>query len=156
MKPIFGEHDCKIDSKGRFLLPVGLRKQLPKGQQDDFVVNRGIEICLVLYPRNIWEEELAKIQSKNRFVAKNRAFARKFLNGATPVAVDGNSRILIPKRLLDYAKLDKEIILVAAFDRIEMWDKTTYDNWLKDERYDLEKLSEEVMGDEQADGLSLA
>lgn len=156
MRPIFGEYDCKIDSKGRFLLPAGVKKQLPKGQQEDFVVNRGIDPCLVLYPKKVWEEELKEIYAKNRFVQKNRAFARKFLNGATPVSIDGNSRILIPKRLVEHAKLGKEMVLVAAFDRIELWDKKTYDKWLKDERFDLEKLSEEVMGDQDADGDKLS
>ena len=149
MKPIFGEYDCKLDAKGRFLLPSGLKKQLPESQQEDFVVNRGIDQCLVLYPVKIWEKELEKIYSKNQFVAKNRAFARKFLNGATPVTLDGNSRLLLPKRLMDHGGIEKDIVLVAAFDRIEIWNQGTYETWLKDDRFDLERLSEEVMGDQE-------
>lgn len=148
MKPIFGEYDCKIDSKGRFLLPSGLKKQLPENEQEEFVINRGIDQCLVLYPVSVWEGELKAIYSKNQFVARNRAFARKFLNGATRVNLDGNSRVLLPKRLNDHAKINREIVLVAAYDRVEIWDKATYEAWLADDRYDLEKLSEEVMGDE--------
>ncbi len=146
MKPIFGEYECKLDSKGRFLLPSGLKKQLPDGAQNEFVVNRGIDLCLIMYPVDVWEKELKKIYSRNQFVAKNRAFARKYLNGATRIELDGSSRVLIPKRLTDHAAIDKDIVLVAAFDRIEVWDKVTYENWLKDERHDMERLSEEVMG----------
>ncbi|MCB9234356.1 MAG: division/cell wall cluster transcriptional repressor MraZ [Bacteroidia bacterium] len=152
MKPIFGEYDCKIDSKGRFLLPSGLKKQLPENEQEEFVVNRGIDQCLVLYPLSVWERELQTIYSKNQFVAKNRAFARKFLNGATRITLDGNSRVLLPKRLNDHARISKDIVLVAAFDRVEIWDSAVYEAWLADDRYDLEKLSEEVMGDEDQRG----
>ena len=154
MKPIYGEYDCKMDAKGRFLLPSGLKKQLPEGQQEEFVVNRGIDQCLVIFPVKVWEAELEKIYSKNQFVAKNRAFARKFQNGATPLALDGNSRVLIPKRLMDHAKLKKELVLVATYDRVEIWDRANYEEWLKDEKYDMEKLSEEVMGDGDNDNVS--
>ena len=152
MKPIFGEYDCKMDAKGRFLLPSGLKKQLPEGEQEEFVVNRGIDTCLVMYPLKVWEKELENIYSKNQFVQKNRAFARKFLNGATPVALDGNYRVNVPKRLMEHANLKKELVLVASFDRIELWDRATYETWLSDDRFDLEKLSEEVMGDEGHNG----
>lgn len=111
------------------------------------MINRGIDSCLVLFPIAVWERELAKIHGKNQYIARNRAFARKFQNGATPVALDGNSRINIPKRLMEYAGLDKEVVLVASFDRVEIWDRESYEAWLDDDRFDMEKLSEEVMGD---------
>ena len=147
MKPIYGEFECKLDSKGRFLLPSGLKRQLPQNEQEDFVINRGIDACLVLFPITVWERELAKIHGKNQYIARNRAFARKFQNGAAPVGLDGNSRINIPKRLMEYAGLEKEIILVASFDRVEIWDRKSYETWLEDDRFDMETLSEEVMGD---------
>ncbi|MEM0999361.1 MAG: division/cell wall cluster transcriptional repressor MraZ [Bacteroidota bacterium] len=147
MRPIFGEYECKIDSKGRFVLPSGLRKQLPGDQQKEFVINRGLDECLVLYPIQIWERELKRIHSRNQYVAKNRAFARKFMNGATPVDIDSAGRVLVPKRLTGHAKLTKELVLVASFDRIEIWDKQVYDEWQTDEQWDMETLSEEVMGD---------
>ena len=155
MKPIFGEYDCRLDAKGRFLLPSGLKKQLPEGEQNEFVINRGIDKCLVIYPISVWEKELKKIYSRNQFMAKNRAFARKYINGATRLELDGSSRVLIPKRLAEHAAIAQDIVLVAANDRIEVWDKATYEAWLGDDKHDMEKLSEEVMGslgDEQGDG----
>lgn len=68
------------------------------------------------------------------------------MNGATPVELDSNARILIPKRLAEYAGIEKEVVLVAAFNRIEIWDKARYEAWISDEKIDMEKLSEEVMG----------
>lgn len=147
MRPIFGEYECKIDAKGRFVLPSGLRRQLPEDEQKEFVINRGLDQCLVLYPIKIWERELAKIHSRNQYVAKNRAFARKFQNGAKPVEIDNAGRVLVPKQLAGYAEVSKELVLVASFDRIEIWDKGVYDAWQADEQWDMETLSEEVMGD---------
>lgn len=146
MRPIFGEYECKLDSKGRFVLPSGLKKQLPEGQQKEFVLNRGLDECLVLFPIAVWERELKKIQKRNQYVARNRAFARKFMNGATPVDLDSASRVLVPKRLSGYAGLGKELVLVASFDRVEIWDKAVYEKWLGDDQWDMETLSEEVMG----------
>lgn len=146
MRPIFGEYECKIDSKGRFVLPSGLRKQLPKENQGEFVINRGLDDCLVLYPIDVWERELKRIHSQNQYVAANRAFARKFMNGATPVELDSNGRVLVPKRLAGHAGLEKEVVLVASFDRIEIWGKEVYEKWLASDKWDMETLSEQVMG----------
>jgi MraZ protein len=155
MRPIYGEYECRMDSKGRFAFPSGLKKQLPDDQQKEFVLNRGLDECLVLYPVKVWEAELKKIHSKNQYVAKNRAFARMFQSGALPLELDGSNRLLIPKRLAGHAKITQDIIVVASFDRIEIWDKATYEAWLDSGQYDMEALSEEVMGnhpDKQDEG----
>ncbi len=148
MKALIGEHYCKLDAKGRFLLPASLRKQLPEEMQKDFVMNRGIEKCLVLHPEQVWEAQLEKIFSKNQFIEKNRRFARRFTNGATPIELDGSARVLIPKRLMEYAALSKEIVLVAQKDKIEIWDKDAYDQWLDEDDEDIALLAEEVMSEE--------
>ncbi|MFN8396845.1 MAG: division/cell wall cluster transcriptional repressor MraZ [Bacteroidia bacterium] len=146
MRPIYGEYECRLDSKGRFAFPSGLKKQLPDDQQKEFVLNRGLDECLVLYPVKVWEAELRKIHSRNQYVAKNRAFARMFQSGALPVELDASNRVLIPKRLAAHAKIDQDIVVVASFDRIEIWDKASYETWLSSGQYDMEALSEEVMG----------
>ena len=147
MKSLIGEYNCKLDDKGRFLMPAGLRKQLPEDQQLEFVVNRGLDECLVLYPISVWEKELERIQSRNQYLKKNRAFTRMFLNGATNLTLDGNARVNIPKRLLDHANLSKEIILVAQIDKVEIWDKATFDSWMDEPGFDFDSLAEEVMGE---------
>jgi MraZ protein len=153
---LIGEYDCKLDSKGRFLMPAGLRKQLPEDQQNEFIVNRGLDKCLVLYPISVWEQELERIQSRNQYVRKNRAFTRMFLNGATRVELDSSGRVLLPKRLMEYAGLDKDLMLVPQIDKVEIWDLAAYDKWMQDPEYDFEKLAEEVMAgladDEEEDG----
>ncbi|MEO0585395.1 MAG: division/cell wall cluster transcriptional repressor MraZ [Bacteroidota bacterium] len=147
MISLIGEYDCKMDAKGRFLMPAGLKKQLPDNQQSEFVVNRGLDKCLVLYPVPVWEEELKRLQSRNQYVKKNRAFLRMFLNGATRITLDGNGRVLVPKRLMEFAGLDKELILLAQINKVEIWDKASYDQLMDDPEFDFEALAEEVMGD---------
>ncbi|MDX1908312.1 MAG: division/cell wall cluster transcriptional repressor MraZ [Bacteroidia bacterium] len=147
MLTLIGEYDCKLDSKGRFLMPAGLRKQLPEDQQVEFVVNRGLDSCLVMYPIPVWERELERLQSRNQYVKRNRDFLRLFLNGATRIELDGSGRVLLPKRLMEHAGLDKDMILVAQIDKIELWDEATYTKWLAEAGDGLEQLAEEVMGD---------
>lgn len=148
MISLIGEYDCKLDAKGRFLMPAGLRKQLPEDQQNEFVINRGLDQCLTLYPIPVWEEELKRLRARNQYVKKNRAFLRMFLNGATRVTLDGNGRVLVPKRLMEHAGLEKELILVAQIDKVEMWDKSAYEKWMDDPDFDFEELAEEVMSDD--------
>lgn len=128
-------------------MPSGLRKQLPEDQQNEFVINRGLDKCLVLYPLKVWEKELEQIQARNQYVKKNRAFTRWFLNGATPITLDGSARVNIPKRLMEHAELEKELILVAQINKVEIWDKAKYQGWFEEPDYDFEALAEEVMGD---------
>ena len=146
MKALVGEYACTLDTKGRFLLPSALRKQLPEGEQTHFVLNKGLDNCLNLYPQKTWEAELAKIQSLNMYEAKNRTFSRIFLSGASEVEVDSSDRILINKGLLEKVGLNKDIILLAQLDRIEIWDKEAYNTWLDNPDIDMAALAEEVMG----------
>ena len=151
MASFIGEFDCKVDAKGRVMMPSGLRKQLDPEAQESFVLNRGFEKCLVLYPKNIWTSISSEISKLNQYKKKNREFIRYFYRGATELSLDGTGRILFPKRLLNYAAISKEVVLFAYFDRIEIWDKKTYDNLLTDEPDDFSRLAEEVMGNQKTE-----
>lgn len=135
-----------MDEKGRLRLPAPLLKQLGDSAQDGFVLNRGIEKCLVLYPRVAWDTISKDIQKLNQFVQKNREFIRYFFRGATELELDSNFRLLFPKSLLDYAEVDKELILFAYFDKIEVWSKEHYEALMNNEPADFKNLAEEVMG----------
>lgn len=146
MTQFLGEFECKLDPKGRVMLPAGLKKQLSPEAQDRFVINRGFEKCLVIYPLNEWKIISAEVNKLNLYTKKNRDFARYFFRGATELTLDGTSRILIPRPLLEYAAIDKELILFAYSNRIEVWSKSQYDALLTDEPDDFAILAEEVMG----------
>jgi len=125
-----GEYDSTIDAKGRFLLPAGLKKQLPD-EDTSFVINRGFEKCLTLYPAQSWKPLYKNISSLNDFDPKVREFRRYFLNGAQQVELDGAGRLLLPKNLMAHAFLDRDIVLVSAIDKIEIWDKNTYQQFFE-------------------------
>ncbi|TXC78882.1 division/cell wall cluster transcriptional repressor MraZ [Luteibaculum oceani] len=146
MLNLLGEYQCKLDAKGRLGLPSGLRKQLGEAEKMGFVLNRDIfEACLVLYPSEEWKKISKQVAGLNRFVKKNAMFIRRFNNGATPVELDASARINMPPRLMEYAGLEKEVIVIGNGERIEIWDKAKYESFM-DEDVDFASLSEEVMG----------
>jgi MraZ protein len=126
MTGFLGEYEATLDVKGRFLLPAGFKKQLPEAESTRFVINRGFEKCLALYPVKNWEPLFADISSLNDFDPKVREFRRYFLNGATFVEPDSAGRLLVPPNLKAHADLDKDIVLVAAVNKIEIWDSNKY------------------------------
>ena len=136
-----------MDAKGRFLLPAGFKKQLAGETANQFVINRGIENCLSLYPLQSWEPIFAKVSKLNDFEPKVRQFRRYFLNGATNVELDTAGRLLVPKALIEYARLEKDVVLVSAVDKIEIWDKNKYTQFCESFSPDsFSDLANEVMG----------
>jgi len=146
MTGFIGEYHCKIDSKGRLLLPSELRKQLSPENQEQFVISRGVDECLSLYTVSEWGIVMNKLRSLNRFKIKDRKFARMFQKGATKVPVDSNSRILLPKSLLSWASIQKEIVIVANVDLWEIWDKAKYKALMKENWDEFDDLAADVMG----------
>ena len=126
MTGFLGEFEATLDTKGRFLLPAGFKKQLPEGEADRFIINRGFEKCLALYPVRNWEPLFAEISKLNDFDPKVREFRRYFLNGATFIEPDTAGRLLIPPNLKAHGDLQKDIILVAAVNKLEIWDSNKY------------------------------
>jgi MraZ protein len=147
MAGLVGEFEVKLDAKGRFLFPSGLRKQLPPSAQRDFMLNKGFEECLTLYPLPEWEKISDKLSKMNLFKPKNRMFYRLFHQGAKQVALDNAGRILIPATHMQRVNLNQEAMLIAYNDRIEIWDKSTYFDMIEGNMADFADLADEVMGD---------
>lgn len=127
-------------------MPSGLISQLGELEQYNFVINRGFEKCLMLYPESVWNKITAEINQLNLYNKKNRDFVRYFYRGAHKVTMDSADRILVTKRLLEYAAVEKDVILSAYNDRIEIWAKDQYDNLLEEEPKDFSNLAEDVLG----------
>lgn len=144
-----GEYELSIDAKGRFLFPTGFKKQFPfeEGSGIHFVMKRGIENCLTLIPMKKWRHIQQRISHLNDFEPKVREFKRKFLSGALEVTPDNAGRILIPKPLIAYARLKKEIVLCSNGDQLEIWDKTLYQSlYTQYSAEDMSVLAAQVMG----------
>lgn len=146
MTNLIGEYECKVDSKGRFMLPAGLKKQLTPEDQEQFVINRGFEKNLTLYPQSEWKKITTELNGLNLYSKKEREFVRYFYRGASELSCDSTSRLLLPKSLIDYAGVDKDIILFAYGQRIEIWSKDVYEQMMNNEPEDFSDLAEEVMG----------
>ena len=156
MKTLIGTYECKVDAKGRLMLPTSLKKQLGS-LEDGFVLKRSVfQPCLELFPMSEWNKMMLKINKLNRFVKKNNDFIRRFTAGVKMVEIDATGRLLIPKDLVVFAKIDKEIVLNSAINIIEIWDKDLYENAVDDATDDFADLAEEVMGNlnDDEDGIS--
>jgi MraZ protein len=126
MTGFLGEFESTLDAKGRFLLPGGFKKQLAEGESLKFVINRGFEKCLSLYPVTNWEPLYNEINNLSDFDPKAREFKRMFLNGATIVEPDSAGRILVPPNLKQHAELEKDLVLMATGNKLEIWDSKNY------------------------------
>lgn len=144
---VIGVHDCKVDTKGRLMLPSALKSQLEHVLNEGFILKRSIfQPCLELYPRQQWDEAVKGVNKLNRFVKKNNDFIRIFMAGVRTIEADNTGRILIPKDLAVFAGIDKDIVLASAINIIEIWDKEKYEASVSAHIEDFSKLAEEVMG----------
>ena len=133
------------------MLPSELRKQLDPLDQEQFVISRGVDECLSLYTMSEWTVVVDKLRNLNRFKVKDRKFARMFQKGATKIPVDSNSRILLPKSLLGWAGIQKEIVIVANVDLWEIWDKSKYEALMSENWDEFDDLAADVMGGSSGD-----
>ncbi|HAE35787.1 MAG TPA: division/cell wall cluster transcriptional repressor MraZ [Bacteroidetes bacterium] len=146
MQQLLGEYECKIDAKGRMRMPPGLIGQLGEEAAHNFVINRGFEKCLMLYPEPVWDRITNEINQLNLYTKKNRDFVRYFMSGATELTLDASERVLLPKPLQDYANITKELVLSAFQGKVEVWDKKQYHSTIDMNSDDFAGLAEEVMG----------
>lgn len=135
------------------MIPVALKKQLSASLQDGFVLKRSVfQPCLELYPMSEWNLMINKINKLNRFVKKNNDFIRRFTAGVKIVEVDDLGRLLVPKDLVSFANLSKDIVLSSAVNIVEVWDKDAYEKSISGEDVDFADLAEDVMGNINDDG----
>ncbi|APY10207.1 division/cell wall cluster transcriptional repressor MraZ [Seonamhaeicola sp. S2-3] len=155
MSFLTGTYECKVDAKGRLMMPAPLKKQMAAVLADGFVLRRSVfQKCLELYPMAEWQTLMQKMNKLNRFKKKNNDFIRRFTAGVKMVEVDANGRLLIPKDLTVFANISKNIVVASAINIIEIWDKDLYEQAIDDAALDFADLAEEVMGQDDEDGIS--
>tara|TARA_B100000575_G_scaffold64290_1_gene49241 strand:- start:595 stop:1062 length:468 start_codon:yes stop_codon:yes gene_type:complete len=155
MHTLIGSYECKADVKGRLMLPVGLRKQLVSSLNTGFILKRAVfQPCLELYSLKEWESLMQKVNKLNRFKKKNNDFIRRFTAGVRFIELDASGRILIPKELIVFAGITKDLMLTSAVNIVEIWDKNKYEKAINDAASDFAVLAEEVMGQDESDRLS--
>ena len=137
---LMGEYHHNIDDKGRLILPSKFREDLG----EEFVVTRGLEECLFVYPKNEWQKITDKLKSLPFTKKDARSFMRFFLSGATATVFDKQGRINITSLLVSYASLKKECVIIGVGDRLEIWSKEKWDSFYDNNKEDLSDIAENL------------
>lgn len=144
MSSFKGSFNYTIDSKGRINIPAKMRKNLAPEANNSFVITRGFEPCVFVYANDEWmkrEAEIGKLQQTN---PQDRFFTRMLLQYATDAELDGQSRIVLPKELILYAKIENEVFILGVFDRIEVWNPDEYKKYLDGQKEDYLTVASKV------------
>ncbi len=147
MITFIGDYHCKLDSKGRAALPAAFKKQMAAELTSGFVIKRDVfDKCLVLYPMKEWERQNELIRRRtNPFNKEHTRFLRMFFSGTAEVQADATQRILIPKRLLEYAGIKGEVVLAGQYGKIEIWSPGDYESFTKADD-EFASLAEKILG----------
>jgi len=148
MSSFSSEYDCKLDAKGRLALPSKVKSALPELNGGELVLRRGFEPCVVLYTSLEFKKINSRVKSLSEFNDENRRFQRSFFRGNFDVEMDGSGRINIPKRLMDYAGLEKEVILVGMGNRVEIWNPDRYEDYLVQDPNEYSQMAERLLADD--------
>jgi MraZ protein len=140
-----GSYGYAVDSKGRINIPARLRKYVSTEANDTFVITRGYDQCLYLYPLDEWtrlELEIRQLSSTN---PKHRFFIRRLLEWATESQLDGQFRITIPKDLLQFAGIENDVLIIGVLEHIEVWNPRIYEAYLKTQDESYEAVAQTVL-----------
>lgn len=142
------EYECKLDAKGRMMLPARIKSALPQeleAEEIKVTIKRGFEPCLTLYPQTEWDKIFQRVVALDEFNREQRNFQRTFLRGCTEIELDKTGRFLIPKTMLRYANIEKEAILVGMGNRIEIWNPDTYEEFLIQDEEEFSEMAEKFL-----------
>lgn len=144
MISLTGEYEIKIDDRGRFKLPQKLIEAMGNNRNLEFILNRGFENHLIMYPKEVWVEKTKEINQLNIYDKKQRDVLRYFYRGATEVSNDSADRILLPAHLKSYAGIEKDLVLFAYQNIIEIWSREAFDKMISQEPEDFSTLVQDV------------
>jgi MraZ protein len=139
------EYECKLDAKGRLVLPAKIKSNLPDSSGNEIVIRRGFEPCLVIYPELEFKKIYNKIAGLNEFNEKYRLLQRTFFRGSTAVELDNMGRFLIPKTMQKFAQLEKDVIIVGLGNRAEIWNPDLYEEHLIKDQNEYAALAEKIL-----------
>lgn len=148
MNFLSGEYECKLDPKGRLVLPAKIKANLPEESGSHVVLTRGFEPCLVLYPKQEWKKIYDRVAGLNEFNEEYRHFQRNFFRGNTEVELDNTGRFILPRTMVRYAEIDKEAIVVGLGNRVEIWNPDKYEAFLIKDQENFSTLAQKFLGDQ--------
>ncbi|MEA1963533.1 MAG: division/cell wall cluster transcriptional repressor MraZ [Candidatus Aerophobetes bacterium] len=142
-KMLIGEYHHSVDKKGRLIIPSSLRQQV--GKKNDFIITRGLDKSLFLYSSLEWQNLGNQLKNLSTTQSNTRAFLRLFFSGAHAVQPDTQGRITLPQTLKDFAQIKEKVVIIGAFNKIEIWSKERWNIYYREKRAVFEELSEKIM-----------
>ena len=142
MKAMFiGEFSCKVDNKGRLMMPIKFREHL---ENEEFVITRGLDNCINLFPIERWSEIETGLKELKMTNSKHRAYQRFILSAATKLSLDNQGRLNIPASLMKYSEIDKNAVVTGSNDRIEIWSEEKWENYMNEKLGIIEDIVDEI------------
>ena len=146
MISLTGEYECRLDERGRVKFPQKLIDSLGELKHTGFIVNRGFEKNLAIYPKTVWEQKTKEINQLNIYDKKHREAIRYFYRGEKDLLLDSADGVNVPGNLLTYAGIEKDAVLFAYKDFIELWSKEEYEHYLSSEPDSFDEVIQGVFG----------
>lgn len=140
-----GQFTYSIDAKNRISIPAKLRKQMSPEANDSFVMTRGLSSCIDIYPLNEWNLIEERLLQLNQFNPNDARFIRMFSQYAIEDTMDSQSRIVIPQNLIEYAKIENEVLILGVLKKIEIWNPKIYEDYLSQSPESFEQIAAKVM-----------
>ena len=145
MSSFKGSYTYAVDDKGRVNLPAKLRKYVSPEANDTFVITRGFEKCLFVYPIDEWNKLEHNLRNLSSYDPQHRRFIRALLELASESQLDGQARLSIPQELREYASIQGEVRVIGTLDKIELWDPKIYDEYKNSQPESYENIAAKVM-----------
>ena len=140
-----GEHECKLDAKGRLVLPSRLKSVLPEGSKSSIIIRKGFEPNLIIYSLHEFQNIYTRINSLNEFSSEQRKLKRNLFSSISQVDLDSNGRFLIPKNMINYTNLKKDVILIGMGNIIEVWNPGLYNKNLISSSKEFSNLAQKYL-----------
>ncbi len=145
MSSFKGRYSYSVDNKGRIALPAKLRKSVSQNANDMFIITRGFEQCLFLYPQDEWNRLEDSIRNLSPSNPQHRFFVRTLLQWSSDCQLDSQARISIPQDLQKFAGIENEVLIIGVLERIEIWNPRTYEEYMNNQPATYETVAESVL-----------
>lgn len=142
----YGEHEHTIDEKGRLIIPSKFREVFKENYVERFFVTRGLDSCLFVFTEDEWKKQEAKFRSLSFTSAEARQFNRLYFSGACEVTCDKQGRILVPDYLKEFAKIQRDVMIVGVSNRMEIWSKESWKEFFSKTKDSFEQIAEKIFG----------
>ena len=140
-----GEHECKLDAKGRLVLPARLKAVLPEASKKSIIIRKGFEPNLIIYSLHEFQNIYTRISSLNEFSSEQRKLKRKLFSSISQVDLDSNGRFLLPKGMIQHCNINKDVILIGMGNVIELWSPSNYNKNLISNSEEFSKLAQKYL-----------